>query len=173
MKEGKVQPTNVICLALGTLHDLHPMSRERSFGQLSVSGLWKFIGLLGIPLNAKKLIQDPVMTPGDQIFFGKFGFQAVVDPEGINAIDEGTLLFLVNGYDEMTYRIMDCPPPAMSISDRSLAVRLQQKRSVIEKTRQTLAMKICLLYRRFFVLVAAVVCRKPIFIGEERQGESL
>ncbi|APA13198.1 hypothetical protein sscle_10g079680 [Sclerotinia sclerotiorum 1980 UF-70] len=131
VKEGKFQPTNVVCLALGTLHARHPWSRERCFGQLSA--LLKFIELLGVPSNAKKLIQDPDMTPRDQIFFS--------DPEGINAIDEGTLLFLVNGYNEITERIMDRPPPAILISDRSLAARMQEKRSVREKTRQTLSMK--------------------------------
>ncbi|KAJ8060265.1 hypothetical protein OCU04_010606 [Sclerotinia nivalis] len=139
MKEGKVQPTNVVCLALGTLHAQHPWSREWSFGQLSA--LLKFIELLGILSNAKKLIQDPAMTPGDEIFFRKFGFQAVADPEGINAIDEGTLLFFIHGMDEITERIMDRPPPAMFISDRSLAVRMHQKRSVRQKMRETLAMK--------------------------------
>lgn len=67
VKEGKFQPTNVVCLALGTLHARHPWSRERCFGQLSA--LLKFIELLGVPSNAKKLIQDPDMTPRDQIFF--------------------------------------------------------------------------------------------------------
>ncbi|KAF7869915.1 hypothetical protein EAF04_004699 [Stromatinia cepivora] len=139
MKERKVQPTNVVCLALGTLHDQHRWSRELSLGQLSA--LLKFIELLGIPPNAKKLVQDPDMSPGDERFLGKFGFQVVADPEGINAIDEGTLLFFIHGIDEITERIMDRPPPAMFISDRSLAVRMVKKRSAREKMRETLAMK--------------------------------
>ncbi|KAG4024987.1 hypothetical protein MFRU_075g00090 [Monilinia fructicola] len=142
MKEGKVMPRNVVCIALGSLHNERASARERSFAQLAA--LLKFIELLGIPQNARKLIQDSALTPGDARFLDKFGFQVVTDPEAINAIDGETLLFYVWGYDTITERIMKRPRPAMFISDRSLEVRVnrdQDMRSIGQKNRATIAMR--------------------------------
>lgn len=82
----------------------------------------------GIPKDAKKVFQDPAVTPGDEAFLERLGFQVVTDPEGINAIDGETLLFYIRGYDFITERIMDRPRPAMFISDRSLEVRVDRNR---------------------------------------------
>ncbi|KAB8298023.1 hypothetical protein EYC80_001795 [Monilinia laxa] len=142
MREGKVKPRNVVCIALGSLHNGRASSRERSFAQLAA--LLKFIQLLDIPQNGQKIVQDPALSPGDARFLDRFGFQVVTDPEAINAIDGETLLFYVRGYDMITERIMDRPRPAMFINDRSLEVQLnrdEDARSAGQKDRATIAMR--------------------------------
>ncbi|RAL61060.1 hypothetical protein DID88_010401 [Monilinia fructigena] len=142
MKEGKVKPRNVVCIALGSLHNGRVSSRERSFVQLAAR--LKFIQLLGIPQNAKKIIQDPALSPGGARFLDRFSFQIVTDPEAINAIDGETLLFYIRGYDMITERIMDRPRPAVFISDRSIEVQVDRDedvRSVGQKNRATIVMR--------------------------------
>ncbi|KAI9644342.1 hypothetical protein NHQ30_007699 [Ciborinia camelliae] len=112
MSAEKVKPTNVACFALGSLHFVG--EKERSFEQLAV--LLEVMELLEIPQNARKVMQDPGFSPGDARFFERHGFQTLKDPEGINAVDENTLVFHVGGYDDIDRRIMDRPWPAMFIN---------------------------------------------------------
>lgn len=44
-------------------------------------------------------MQDPDFSPGDARFLARLGFQTLNDPEGIEAVDEETLVFNVGGYD--------------------------------------------------------------------------
>ncbi|EDN99245.1 predicted protein [Sclerotinia sclerotiorum 1980 UF-70] len=93
MRPGKVMPTNVAHFASGSFHLCG--NRRRPFEQLAV--LMKFMELLEIPPNARKVMQDPEFSPGDARFLAKLGFQTVMDPEGIDAVNEKTFVFQIGG----------------------------------------------------------------------------
>lgn len=46
---------------------------------------------LEIPASGRKMLQDPDFTPGDARFLARLGFEIVMDPVGLNAINEGDL----------------------------------------------------------------------------------
>ncbi|KAI9644343.1 hypothetical protein NHQ30_007700 [Ciborinia camelliae] len=142
MKEDKVQPKNVVCIALGSLHDCNDWEREKSFGKMMA--LLKFIELLGkhaitlhnmqtkdiyrltrgldVPKNARKVIQDPFLTPGDERFLKKYGFQVEEDPNDANAINRETLLFYLDGTASRYKRFMNDHQPVILITNGKMKV---------------------------------------------------
>lgn len=70
---------------------------------------------LEIPASGRKIMQDPEFTPGDARFLARLGFETVMDPEGLNAINEETLVFQVGGYNYLDWRVMDGLWPAAYI----------------------------------------------------------
>ncbi|KAF7869914.1 hypothetical protein EAF04_004698 [Stromatinia cepivora] len=131
MRAGKVMPTNVACFALGSFHQYG--DKRASFEQLAV--LLKFIELLGIPPNARKVMQDPVFSPGDARFLARLGFQTVMDPEGIDAVDEETCVFHIGGYHFIDQRIMDRPWPAVYINMGHKGQLLHNRSKIAQRVR--------------------------------------
>ncbi|TGO50087.1 hypothetical protein BCON_0192g00140 [Botryotinia convoluta] len=112
MKKGKVKPKNVACFGLGSFERCG--ERKASFGQLAV--LMKIMELLEISPTARKVMQDPDFSPGDERFLTRLGFEVVDDPQGFEAVNEETLVFQVSGYNYMNQRIMDRTWPAVFIT---------------------------------------------------------
>ncbi|TGO31510.1 hypothetical protein BHYA_0616g00020 [Botrytis hyacinthi] len=112
MMKGKVKPTNIVCLALGSLH--RPYNEpKRSFEQFAV--LLKLMEILEISPTARNLMQDPEFCPRDARFFAKYGFETVLDPEVFNSINEETLVVEIGGYGYLEERAMEGHWPAALI----------------------------------------------------------
>ncbi|KAF7947943.1 hypothetical protein EAE96_009013 [Botrytis aclada] len=130
MKMGKVKPSNVACLALGSFERCG--EKDASFEQLAV--LMKLMELFEIPSSARKVMQDPDFPPGDKRFLTRLGFEVVDDPEGIEAINEETLVFQVGEYNCMNQRIMDHPWLAVFIT-RGRGLILENRSKIVQGIR--------------------------------------
>ncbi|KAF7911502.1 uncharacterized protein EAE98_011972 [Botrytis deweyae] len=128
MKKGKVKPSNVACLGLGSFERCG--ENKRSFGQLAA--LMKIMELLEIPPTARKVMQDPDFSPGDKRFLTRCGFEVVDDPQGFEAVNEETLVFEVGGYNCMNQRIMDRPWPAAFITMGGI---LENRSKIVQRIR--------------------------------------
>ncbi|KAJ8060267.1 hypothetical protein OCU04_010608 [Sclerotinia nivalis] len=95
----------------------------------------KFMELLGIPPNARKVMQDPDFSPGDARFLARLGFQTVMDPEGIDAVDEKTFVFTIGGYNFIKQRIMDRPWPALLINMAHKGQLLENRSKIAQRVR--------------------------------------
>ncbi|CAD6446305.1 287c2036-6aa8-45de-b308-ea07141e3ab0 [Sclerotinia trifoliorum] len=95
----------------------------------------KFMELLGIPPNARKVMQDPDFSPGDAIFLARLGFQIVTDPEGINAVNEETLVFNIGRYVFIDQRIMDRPWPAVYINMGHKGQLIKNRSQIAQRVR--------------------------------------
>ncbi|THV50334.1 hypothetical protein BGAL_0155g00210 [Botrytis galanthina] len=131
MVKGKVKPTNVVCLALGSLH--RPYNEpKRSFEQFAV--LLKLMEILEISPNARNLMQDPEFCPRDARFFAKYGFETVTDPEGFNSINGETLVVEIGGYDYLEDRAMEGHWPAAFIK---MGIPLLTRGHILERKEES------------------------------------
>lgn len=57
-------------------------------------------------------MQEPILTVNDEKILASYGIKVVDDPEGYEAIDNGTLVWMHGAYAEMYHRISKGPWPA-------------------------------------------------------------
>lgn len=80
-------------------------------------------------------MQDPEFSPGDARFLAKLGFQTVMDPEGIDAVNEKTFVFQIGGYDFITRRVMDRPWPAVYIKIGHKGHLMENRSKIAQRVR--------------------------------------
>lgn len=105
--------TKIVCLGLGSLQNCFFHARRTSHTQLAA--LRTIIKTLGLP-NLKQVAQEPCATALDKEFLKGKGIESLDDPQGIDHIDEETLVFAVHCYADLYQQIGKASLPVVLIA---------------------------------------------------------